>query len=77
MNSTITKVTPIATQTGTTPEITLTGTNFTDGGDPVVYLDDVSVKLNSFTATEIKMNIPKSLPVGVFNITVLNGEEQP
>lgn len=54
MNSMIIKVSPLATQTGTNPEITITGTNFTDGGSPVVYIEDVSVKINSFTATEIR-----------------------
>ena len=77
MNSTIAKVTPLATKAGTVQEITISGTNFTDGGDPVVYIDSVPAKINSFTATEIKITVPKSLPVGTFSLTVLNGSEQP
>ncbi len=73
MNSVITNITPIATHSGTNPEITINGTNFTDGGNPSVYLEGISLPLNSFTSNQIKVNLPKSLPVGVFNITVLNG----
>lgn len=77
MDSIITKITPIATKVNTAPEITVTGSHFTDGGDPMAFIDDVEVDITEFTDTLIKLTIPKSLPIGNYRLVVLNGEEQP
>lgn len=77
MDSIITKISPISTKVNTSPEITIIGDHFTDGGDPVAFIDDVEVDITAFTNTEIKLNIPKSLPIGNYRLVILNGEEQP
>ena len=73
MNSIITKVTPIATQVGTASVMVISGSHFTDGGNPTVRIDSVAVTPSSFTDTQITVNIPTSMVEGIHDVVVLNG----
>ena len=77
MQSVITKVFPVVTKSNTEETVTIYGENFTDGGDPIVSINNQVITPVSITNTEIVIILPKSLGVGVHSIIVLNGEEQP
>ncbi len=76
MNSIIIKISPLISKIDTTSDITILGNHFTDGGDPIVFIDSDKIEITTFTNVEIKLTIPKSLPLGMHNIKILNGEEQ-
>lgn len=57
--------------------MTINGLNFIDGGDPLVFVADKPMKINSFSSTEIEITVPKQVGFGIHRLTVLNGLEQP
>jgi len=52
---------------------TITGSNFTVGGDPLVFVDDIPVEIVSFTDTEIVIIMPDDLGIGQHTLRVESG----
>ena len=71
-NAIITKISPVASQIGSSPEMVITGNNFVVGGLPSVFINDIPITLKSNNNTEIKLDIPSTLPMGTHRLVVLN-----
>ena len=75
--SIITKISPVASIVGIPTVMVITGNNFTDGGNPSVWIDNVLVTPSAFSDTQITLNLGVGVGVGVgegiHNVVVLNG----
>lgn len=71
----ISTISPKSSQESTTPEIIITGLNFTDGGDPVVYINGTELTSVTFTNTEIKFTLNPALDCGIYTIGIANGTD--
>lgn len=71
----INTITPKTTKIDTNPEIIITGENFTDGGDPIIYVNDNSFTPYSFSDTEAKFVLTSDLDCGIYNVAVANGTD--
>jgi LPXTG-motif cell wall-anchored protein len=65
----VTDVSPSSIPQGSSPTVTLTGTNFT-GATGVHFGDTAATAFTVVSATEISAIVPSSLPAGTFNTTV-------
>ena len=71
--SIITKIIPVASQVGTPTVMVITGNNFTDGGNPSVWIDSVLTTPTAFTDTQITLNLGAGVGGGIHSVVVLNG----
>lgn len=71
--SIITKISPVASQVGTPTVMVITGNNFTDGGNPSVWIDSVLTTPTAFTDTQITLNLGAVVGEGIHSVVVLNG----
>jgi hypothetical protein len=69
----ILSITPFASQTGTYPEIVISGQNFVEGGAPTVRIDGIAATLTSYSDTEIRFVLTDDLAAGVHTLSVVNG----
>jgi len=56
--------------------LTITGTNFTDGGDPVVYVNDINFIPHTFTSTELEVTINTNFDANIYTLAVANGQDE-
>lgn len=77
MESVIYLITPVESKVGLATEAIIRGNNFiVDSTNPSVTIDGKQLTIVTCSNTEIKVKIPKSLPMGIYEIEVLNLFEQ-
>lgn len=76
LNSIITRITPKASIKGTPIDITIYGNNFTEGGTPIVLINNEPVNISSVSNYEIVCRLIRDIDAYIYDVTVLNGYEQ-